>query len=104
MASGGSKSSIAPTQVSEACSISAGEHPRHTWKRTMGFRLFHEFDAVADLAHSAASADLYALLAKFRDAVKSGDYEWAEYPEAQQYAEVCFWAIRKLEYSFAAEA
>ena len=34
----------------------------------------------------------------------AGDVEWADYAPVQEYAGVCFWAIRKLEYSFAAEA
>src|SRR4051794_16744697 len=56
------------------------------------------------MTREPAAADLYQLLARFREAVQSGRYAWSGYPTAREYADICFWAIRKLEYSFAAES
>lgn len=39
-----------------------------------------------------------------REAVRTGEQEWASYAPIREYSNVCFWAIRKLEYGFAAEA
>lgn len=70
----------------------------------MQFQLFHDFESVAVSTRRPHATELFAILARFRDAVRGARYEWSAYPAMLEYANVCFWAIRKLEYSFAAEA
>jgi SAM-dependent methyltransferase len=48
--------------------------------------------------------ELYALLGRLREAARGRRPTWASYPTFVRYADVCFWAIRKLEYAFAVEA
>lgn len=69
-----------------------------------GFRLFKDFGDVAPASAQPAVRELYSLLAAMRQAVRQRDPVWASYPTITEYARVCFWAIRKLEYSFATEA
>lgn len=57
-----------------------------------------------DLISQSAAQDFYELLDRLRRAVASQSYEWATYPTFVDYARICFWAIRKLEYSFIAQA
>jgi 2-polyprenyl-3-methyl-5-hydroxy-6-metoxy-1,4-benzoquinol methylase len=61
------------------------------------FRLFHRFGTVESSRENVVTAQLYAVLERLRAAAP----EWG-YQPILDYARMCFWAIRKLEYSFAA--
>lgn len=70
----------------------------------MAFNLFHQFERVTEtLAHPAAQ-DFYRLLERLSQAARTATPDWATYPTFVDYAAICFWAIRKLEYSFVAAA
>ena len=66
------------------------------------FRLFNHIDQLALVANLAATDAVYRLLGKLRAAAQGSD--WAAYANFADYARICFWAIRKHEYSFIAEA
>src|SRR5258708_4591065 len=66
------------------------------------FRVFGNFDDVAQAAAQPLAAAFYELLEKMRQAARARRPDWATYPAIAEYANVCFWAIRKLEYAFAA--
>jgi glycosyltransferase involved in cell wall biosynthesis/SAM-dependent methyltransferase len=68
------------------------------------FQIFYQFDRAEAAMQQPAAAEFYLLLEKLRAAVRSRSPHWADYPNLVAYASICFWAIRKLEYSFAAEA
>jgi glycosyltransferase involved in cell wall biosynthesis/ubiquinone/menaquinone biosynthesis C-methylase UbiE len=70
----------------------------------LGFQLFNDFERVAEFEQQPATRDLYAMLTKLRMAVRAKDPTWARYPNYVDYANICFWAIRKQEYSFIAES
>src|ERR687885_741480 len=70
----------------------------------VGFMLFSRFEDVAAAISQPDSRDFYALLERMREAVRSGEPSWASYANLVDYAKICFWAIRTLEYSFAAES
>jgi len=57
-----------------------------------------------DLENLPATRDFYSLLEKLRTAALTQTPSWASYLTFQDYAHICFWAIRKHEYSFIAEA
>jgi SAM-dependent methyltransferase len=67
-----------------------------------GFRVFGNFEDVADAAAQPLAVDFYGLLEQMRRAARARQPVWASYPAVAEYAKVCFWAIRKLEYAFAA--
>ena len=52
---------------------------------------------------STAARDLYMTMEKMRQAALDRNFPWSEYPTLQDYAEICFWAIRRMEYGFIAE-
>jgi glycosyltransferase involved in cell wall biosynthesis/SAM-dependent methyltransferase len=66
------------------------------------FRIFGNFEDVAQAAAQPPAVDFYALLDTMRQAARARQPDWATYPVIAEYASVCFWAIRKLEYAFAA--
>jgi SAM-dependent methyltransferase len=68
------------------------------------FRVFKRFADVADAMATPEVQDLYGLLGRLREAARTRRPSWASYPTLVHYADVCFWAIRKLEYAFAVEA
>jgi 2-polyprenyl-3-methyl-5-hydroxy-6-metoxy-1,4-benzoquinol methylase len=68
------------------------------------FRLFSRFEDVAEGMADPAAQEYYALVERMREVVRRGEPAWANYHELVDYAAICFWAIRKLEYSFAARA
>jgi SAM-dependent methyltransferase len=70
----------------------------------MQFQLLADFVSVDRVTRQPHAAELFEVLSRFREAVKSGDVEWSDFEPVQEYAGVCFWTIRKLEYSFAAQA
>ncbi len=67
------------------------------------FRLLHQFTQVASVMAQPVVRELYSVLARMREAARARMSEWAAYQVVQDYAAVCFWAIRKLEYGFIAE-
>jgi glycosyltransferase involved in cell wall biosynthesis/SAM-dependent methyltransferase len=69
----------------------------------MTIRLFHRFEDVDVAAAQPAARDFYSVLDQLREAARSATPAWATYPAFVEYSHICFWAIRKLEYSFAAE-
>src|SRR3954452_24335224 len=66
--------------------------------------VFGDFASVDRVTAQPHAAELFGVLARFREAVRGGLVEWSDFGPVQEYAGMCFWAIRKLEYSFAAEA
>lgn len=70
----------------------------------MAFRLFNHIDQLNAVTTQPAAKDFYALLENLRTAAKTPNSAWAAYPNFVDYAQVCFWAIRKHEYSFIAES
>lgn len=70
----------------------------------MKFQLFRQLDSIESVLAGRHAADFYTVLAQLRDAVQGSGLDWSNYPIMREYAEICFWAIRKLEYSFAAES
>src|SRR5438105_807027 len=68
------------------------------------FRLFRDFEEVDSASTDAAGADYYAVVDQMRQAVRAGAVPWARHPEMIAYADVCYWAMRKLEYRFACRA
>jgi glycosyltransferase involved in cell wall biosynthesis/2-polyprenyl-3-methyl-5-hydroxy-6-metoxy-1,4-benzoquinol methylase len=70
----------------------------------VAFRLFGHFEDVARATAQPEAQSFYALLDQMRGAVRSRSPAWADYPNLVNYAQICFWAIRRLEYSFAAES
>src|SRR5262249_13254272 len=86
----------------EADSTSPGSASQQPALRPMTFRLFHRFEEVAVAAAQTAAREFSALLTRLRQATKSGDPAWTTYPPFVEYSRICLWAIRKLEYSFAA--
>src|SRR5207237_1413790 len=73
-------------------------------QQTMPFELLRDFASVSQVTAQPNSAELFDVLSRFRQAVRGHEVGWSDFEPIQQYAGVCFWAIRKLEYSFAAEA
>jgi hypothetical protein len=73
-------------------------------KTAAAFRLFTDFAEVGALATEPTARDLYAVLERMQTAVRTRDPEWTSYPVLIDYASICFWAIRNLEYSYAARA
>ncbi len=57
---------------------------------------------LSDFSTSIAARELYTTMEKMRHAVLEHSSPWAEYSTLQDYAQICFWAIRKMEYSFVA--
>jgi glycosyltransferase involved in cell wall biosynthesis/SAM-dependent methyltransferase len=65
--------------------------------------LIHKPEQLSDVLASAAARDLYSTMEKMRRAALEHSSPWADYPTLQDYAQICFWAIRKMEYGFAAD-
>ena len=57
---------------------------------------------LSDFFAAPAARDLYATMEKMRHAALEKSSPWANYSTLQEYAQICFWAIRKMEYSFIA--
>lgn len=70
----------------------------------MAFQLFNHIDQLDAVTSQTAAKEFYALLEKLRTAAKTPNTAWSAYSNFVDYAQVCFWAIRKHEYSFIAEA
>lgn len=70
----------------------------------MAFRLFNHIDQLNAVTTQPAAKNFYTLLEKLRTAAKTPNTVWSAYPNFVDYAQVCFWAIRKHEYSFIAES
>ncbi len=64
-------------------------------------QLFHDYSNINGLTQLPEVSDFYELLNEMRLAVHRGTLAWTSYDELVLYASVCFWMIRKLEYSFA---
>src|SRR5215510_6076523 len=58
---------------------------------------------LSDFLTSTAARDLYVTMEKMRLAAVQHSTPWAEYSTLQDYAQICFWAILKMEYSFVAD-
>jgi ubiquinone/menaquinone biosynthesis C-methylase UbiE len=65
------------------------------------FRLFATADGGVD---PAVADDLDALLAVLRRAVREQQPPWADHPVIREYAAMCGWTIRTLEYGFVSSA
>lgn len=57
---------------------------------------------LSEFSASAVAQDLYTIMEKMRDVVLKQNTPWANYSTLQDYARICFWAIRKIEYGFTA--
>jgi glycosyltransferase involved in cell wall biosynthesis/ubiquinone/menaquinone biosynthesis C-methylase UbiE len=68
------------------------------------FQLFCDSTSLAVSANASPTRDFYALLEQMRQAVDAGDPAWANCETIKDYAAICFWAMRKLEYGFATQA
>ena len=67
------------------------------------FRLFLRHEEVAASWNRPAAQELYELLGRLRRAALDEESRWSGYSGFRDYASIIFWAMRKLEYSFAAE-
>jgi glycosyltransferase involved in cell wall biosynthesis/SAM-dependent methyltransferase len=65
--------------------------------------IFHKPADVPVATRGEAARSFYAMLEDMRFAAADPAQEWASYTTFKDYAKICFWAIRKLEYSFIAE-
>jgi SAM-dependent methyltransferase len=61
-------------------------------------------DPEPSIEAGSAAFQFYALVEKLREAVRSGKPRWARLPTMRDYADICFWAIRRQEYRFVTEA
>jgi SAM-dependent methyltransferase len=66
-------------------------------------RLFRSLDDLANTPQ-AELAQFYELPQRMRELVASGEPRWGSFSDFVEYANVCHWAIRRLEYGFAIEA
>lgn len=64
------------------------------------FTLFKDAQQVTPIFADAPAQGLYTFMEKMRKAALNNEYSWSGYSTLQQYAKVCFWAIRKMEYGF----
>ena len=62
------------------------------------FTLFRQ--VCPEIPPDSPAGDFYRLLERIKDAVHSGTPEWARNPTLVDYSQICYWAIRKQEYSF----
>ena len=69
----------------------------------MEYSLFAEFNQINKLSVLPETQDFYKMLEELRGVTSVGAQSWATYPTLLDYANICFWAIRKLEYSFSVE-
>ncbi len=70
----------------------------------LGFTLFHRFEDVERAFSEPPAVSYYAVVERMRQAVLQRRSGLAEHPDVVTYANACYWAIRKLEYSFAARS
>jgi glycosyltransferase involved in cell wall biosynthesis/SAM-dependent methyltransferase len=70
----------------------------------MQFELLSDSASIQQVTQQPFASELFDVLMRFREAVRNAEVDWAGFQPVQEYAGVCFWAIRKLEYSFAAQA
>jgi len=66
------------------------------------FILFKDIQQVSPIFDQVAAQDLYGFMSRMRRAALENSYSWSGYGTLQQYASVCFWAMRKMEYGFVA--
>ncbi|MBM3138342.1 MAG: glycosyltransferase, partial [Chloroflexi bacterium] len=65
--------------------------------------LFHNPVQVEQAMRHTATRSFYKLLENLRSAARDFPQKWVSYPTFRDYAQICFWAMRKLEYSFIIE-
>ncbi|GAC1313639.1 MAG: hypothetical protein NVSMB2_01850 [Chloroflexota bacterium] len=70
----------------------------------MSFEVFRRFEETEIATRRPYANGIYSVLDQLRTVAADPGNHWAKYDALQQYAKICFWAIRKQEYSFAAEA
>ncbi len=66
----------------------------------MKFELFSRFDP--GHAPCSAAQEFYDVLERMREAARASATAWSAHPTLQQYAGVCFWMMRRMEYGFTA--
>jgi SAM-dependent methyltransferase/GT2 family glycosyltransferase len=62
--------------------------------------IFHDPTKLEETMRSPTAEGFYAVLESLRHAANDPSVGWAGYKTFQDYANICFWAIRKLEYGF----